>query len=81
MDDLDEGDEFMAVKPWAGAILAPNGWKRPPANQDKPPQITIEPEWVYGYRGSMDKNNLRCMQDGSLAYMAAGLGVVMTGDG
>jgi hypothetical protein len=29
MDDLDEGDEFMAVKPWMGAIKAPSGWKNP----------------------------------------------------
>lgn len=71
----------MAIKPWKGAIKEPTGFKRPPVNQDKAPQVGIEPEWVYGYRGSMTKNNLSVLNDGSLAYFSAGLGVCMTADG
>lgn len=71
----------MAVKPWKGAIRAPTGWKQPPKNYDEAPQVSVEPDWVYGYRGSMDKNNLKCMNDGSLCYMAAGLGVRLEADG
>ena len=79
--DMAAGDEFMAIRPWKGAIKEPTGFKRPPANQEMAPQVSIEPEWVYGYRGSMTKNNLRILKDGSIAYFAAGLGVSMTADG
>jgi echinoderm microtubule-associated protein-like 6 len=75
MDDLAEGDEFMAVKPWMGAIKEPSGWKRPPQGQDKAPEVVVTPEWAFGYRGSMDKNNLRVMADGSIVYFVARMGV------
>jgi microtubule-associated protein-like 6 len=80
-EDMAAGDEFMAIRPWKGAIKEPTGFKRPPANQDKAPQVSIEPEWVYGYRGSMSKNNLGILKDGSMAYFAAGLGISMTAEG
>lgn len=39
----------MAVKPWLGAIKEPTGFKMP-KNQSKPPEVTIELEYVFGYR-------------------------------
>lgn len=66
----------MAVKPWKGAIRAPSGYSGQIRNQEKAPEVTIEPEWVYGYRGGMSKNNIKVLSDGGIAYLAAGLGVV-----
>jgi hypothetical protein len=63
-----------------GAIKAPSGWKNP-QGVDRAPEVTVSPEWAYGYRGSMDKNNLRVMNDGSIVYFVAGLGVKMSSDG
>ena len=39
----------MAVKPWLGAIKEPSGFKNS-KDQNKPPDVTIELNYVFGYR-------------------------------
>ena len=39
----------MAVKPWLGAIKEPTGFKMP-AGQNKAPDVSIELNYVFGYR-------------------------------
>jgi len=69
------GDEFMAIKPWIGAIKAPSDFRKPMKNHNQAPPVKIELEWVHGYRGSNGRNNLKYMKNGSLTYYAAGVGV------
>lgn len=69
------GDEFMAIKPWIGAIKAPSDFRKPMKNHNQAPPVQIELEWVHGYRGSNGRNNLKYMKNGSLTYYAAGVGV------
>ena len=59
IEDAGPGDQFMAVKPWKGAIKAPTGFVRAPYDQSKPPDVDLELEYVYGYRARDCKNNLR----------------------
>ena len=75
MED-NEGDEALATKPWKGQIKPPSGYTKPPKNQQKPPHTRASIDWVHGYKGYKAKNNLRYLVDGSIAYHAAGLGVV-----
>jgi len=39
----------MAVKPWLGALKDPTGYKNP-KDQNKPPDVTIQLNYVFGYR-------------------------------
>ena len=74
--DVGHGDEFAAVKPWMGQIREPTGWVKPPMNQNKPPSIGLELEWVHGYRSRDSRNNIGVLTDGTIAYHAAALGIV-----
>jgi microtubule-associated protein-like 6 len=71
----DGGEEFMAVKPWLGAIHAPTGWKDP-KDVNKPPQYTLELEFVHGYRGFDSRDNVYYTASGEVLYSAAGVGIV-----
>lgn len=43
------GDEFMAVKPWVGAIREPSAWKEGPEDA-LPPAAELRLSFVYGYQ-------------------------------
>jgi hypothetical protein len=44
------GDEFMAVRPWKGAVREPSTWHDKPNMKDAPSD-TLELNFIYGYRG------------------------------
>lgn len=72
----EDGDEFLATKPWKGQVRAPSGFTKAPKNQEKAPKVSATIDWVHGYRGYKTKNNLRYLLDGTIAYHAAGLGII-----
>jgi microtubule-associated protein-like 6 len=77
-EKFDKGDQFMAVKPWMGAIKEPS----PPFYDDKknghkPPKCALEIEYVYGYRTKDMRNNLYYLASGKVLYNAAALGIVL----
>ena len=70
------GDEFMAIKPWLGAIVPPSHFK---ANDGSAPPIQVTLDYVYGYNAQV-KNSVHYTNGSSLVYAAAGLGVVFDPD-
>lgn len=50
VEQVDEGDQFMAVKPWLGAIKAPENFTKLPPGQDIEPKVSLQLEHVHGYR-------------------------------
>jgi hypothetical protein len=67
------GDEFMAVKPWLGAIVAPSA---PPPAITTRPKVRLDLEWVYGYRGFDARDNVRYNDADGIVYHSAGVGIV-----
>lgn len=76
--ELGEADigEFMATKPWMGAIVCPTAWEgRMPS--DEMPSNDLELEFVHGYRAHDARQNLYILPSGEILYSSAALGIVM----
>ena len=63
----------MANKPWKGAIKKPS---RPQAVDKTPPDVSLEIEYVYGYRCHDVRQNIYYTATGEIVFMAAALGIV-----
>lgn len=73
----EKGDNFMASKPWIGALREPTGFIKAPATQSQKPNCQMILEYVHGYRSRDCKNNLSYLKDGNVIYHAAALGIVL----
>lgn len=74
--DDDVGDEFMAVKPWLGAVVAPSNASAMTLSS-APPDAHLELECVHGYQAQSSANNARYDASGNVVYHAAALGIVV----
>jgi WD40 repeat protein len=82
LEEPSGGDEFMAVKPWRGAIRAPQ--VIPPTNPAAP-SASLAIQWVHGYTsGAAGSSNTRISSnlfytaDQNVVYPAAALGVCLS---
>ena len=80
-EEVDAGDEFMAVKPWLGAIKAPSDYLGFKSSQLTRPKVNIELDYVFGYRTKDCRNNLfldmKRDRETVLMYHAAALGICL----
>jgi microtubule-associated protein-like 6 len=80
-EEVDVGDEFMAVKPWLGAIKAPSDYLGFKSSQLSKPRVEIELDYVFGYRSKDCRNNLFLDMNRDsgtvLMYHAAALGICL----
>jgi hypothetical protein len=77
-EDVGDGDQFMATKPWTGVIdnSVPSDYKAS-ANDWKEPDASLDLEFVYGYRCHDVRNNLRYTHNEHFVFHTAALGIVM----
>ena len=77
-EDVGQGDEFMAVKPWKGVVdnSVPSDYK-PSKLDGAKPDANLELEYVYGYRCHDVRNNLRYTPDDHFVYHTAALGICL----
>jgi WD40 repeat protein len=66
------GEEFMATKPWMGALVAPTN---KPDFKAGPPGRTLEVSFVNGYRTEDARSNLYFLNPNEIIYPAACLGI------
>ena len=72
--DAGAGDQFMAVRPYEGAIVEPDEHND---ESSSPPDVTYELEYVYGYRAEDSRMNCFYNKKGNVCYMTAALGVIL----
>jgi hypothetical protein len=76
VEAVDGGDQFMAVKPWKGAIRnAQPSWYKPSATEADPPNATLEMKYIHGYRCHDTRNNIFYTPEGHLTYHTAKVGI------
>lgn len=72
--DAGGGDQFMAVRPYEGAIIEPDEHND---EDNSPPDVTYQLEYVYGYRAEDSRMNCFYNKKGNVCYMTAALGVIL----
>ena len=77
MEEVDEGDQALAVKAWEGEVIPPTGFKEARDAGDAPDQ-NLSLQYAHGYRSFDTRNNLKYTSDPTkLVYTTAALGVVL----
>ena len=73
-EEVKQGEEFMAVKPWIGAVIETD---KHPEPDSSPPDCCYVLEYAYGYRCQDSRQNVFYNNDGKICYMTACLGVIL----
>jgi microtubule-associated protein-like 6 len=73
MGGIGGGDEFMAIKPWLGAISEPSSWSSQPDSYEEPPN-DLDLNFVYGFSSHI-RNSVFFDKQGNYVYAAAATGI------
>ena len=74
VDPPEYGDQFMACKPWIGAIKEPDVV---PAINPAIPDQQYEIDFVHGYKSDLTRQNLYYNNNQQCVYMTAALGIIL----
>ena len=77
--ETEGGDQFMAVKPFLGAVKnsAPSNSRDFKGNLD-PPDMDMQLKYVHGYRAFDTRNNIHFVDDRHFMFHAAGVNIKMS---
>jgi hypothetical protein len=75
-EEVGGGDQFMAVKPWEGAVRnsVPSSYKPSQSDSDCPNSV-LKLEYVHGIRVHDTRNNIFYNPQGNLVYHTAQVGI------
>ena len=68
------GDQFMASKPWLGAISEPSSWQ-PVSDSYDEPAMALNLKFIYGFSSNL-RNSVYFDKVGNYIYASAATGVV-----
>lgn len=79
--ETEGGDQFMAVKPYLGAVKnsAPSNSRDFKGNLN-PPEMDMQLKYVHGYRSFDTRNNIHFVDDRHFMFHAAGVNIKMCTD-
>jgi microtubule-associated protein-like 6 len=79
IEEVGEGDQFLAVKPWEGVVKnsVPSHYQ-PKPGESNPPDASLQLEYIHGYRCHDVRNNLRFNASGEVVYHTAAVGVSLS---
>jgi hypothetical protein len=76
-DTSKDVDNFMAIKPWIGALVAPSDWDGSrAADLMPPPTRELALQWVHGYRTREARRNVCVTDTGEVLWPAAAVAVL-----
>ena len=76
-EEGDKDGDSMTVKPWLGSIKEPSSYYKDPLNQSKAPPSSLTLDFVFGYKATPCRSNIKCLKNGGIVYHTAALGIVM----
>ena len=75
---MDEKNKSILLKPWIYSIKEPTGFYKEQLNSRNKPLVSLELEFVHGYRSFDCKNNAKYLKSGQVVYNCAALGIVLS---
>ena len=79
---VEEGDQFMAVKPFKGEVEhSIPSWYKPSKKDNELPQGNLSLKYVHGYRCFDSYGSAKYGKKGEVIFIQAALGVVIDGKG
>lgn len=86
-DENEDEREFMAIKPWLGAMYPPSEYIRDPKNPHNvfdaeynnwaAPEVKLDLDYIFGYRGRDSRDNVHWLDETHIVFPAAAVGVVL----
>ncbi|CAK72848.1 unnamed protein product (macronuclear) [Paramecium tetraurelia] len=76
-DQIEKGDDSVAIRPWMGVVKEPSNFFKDPLNQTKQPLIELTLEYVHGYRSKDCRNNVKYVKGNQIIYNTAAVAIVL----
>jgi microtubule-associated protein-like 1/2 len=70
------GDQKLTMELWRGNVFEPSYSKSLPNDIKTAPDVNVFPEFVFGYKSRETRNNLKYLDDNTIAYHAGSIVIV-----